>query len=151
MRASHCIAGVACLAALGTPVSAQLVAAQQLSQTDSTVTRYCTAWETVDPAARDAILAEVWAESGEYVDPQPVRVTGRAALAAEIIRFQRENPGSRFRCSAVQAHHEFVRYAWVMVGADGAERFQGMDFGELDSAGRLVRIVSFFGAGPLIK
>ena len=151
MRASHCIAGIVCLAVLGASVREQSVFAQQISQADSTVARYCAVWGTIDPAAREAILAEVWAESGEYVDPQPTRVTGRAALAAEIVRFQRENPGSRFRCGTVQAHHGYVRYAWVMIGADGAERFQGMDFGEFDPAGRLVRIVSFFGAASLIK
>ena len=151
MRTPNCIAVVACLAILVTSVSEQAVSAQQLSQADATVARYCAAWATVDPSAREALLAEVWSESGEYVDPQPVRVTGRTALTAEILRFQRAYPGSRFRCGPVQAHHNYVRYAWAMVGADGVERFQGMDFGEFDSDGRLVRIVSFFGAAPSIS
>lgn len=151
MRISHFVAGAACLAAFELPAHAQAAAARQPSLADTVVARYCAAWGTVDRAAREALLAEVWAEGAEYVDPQPVRVTGRNALTGEILRFQRENPGSSFRCNATQGHHGFVRYTWVMVGANGAERVQGMDFGEINSAGRLVRIVSFFGAPPSSK
>jgi hypothetical protein len=105
----------------------------------------------VDRGAREALLEEVWAEGAEYVDPQPVRVTGRAALTAEIIRFQRGNPGTTFSCSVTQAHHGFVRYTWVMVRANGAQGFRGMDFGELNPAGQIVRIVSFFDEPPSTK
>lgn len=151
MRLSHCIAGLAYLGALGTPAHAQSPPAQQRSPADTVVAGYCAAWETADRGAREALLAEVWAEGAEYVDPQPVRVTGRDALAAQILGFQRDNPGTTLRCSATQVHHGFVRYTWVMVGAYGAEGFRGMDFGELNSAGQLVRIVSFFGAPPSTK
>lgn len=151
MRMSVFIAAMSCLAAFGLPAQAQLAPGPQPSLADTVVTRYCAAWGTVDPAARDALLSDVWAEGAEYVDPQPVRVTGRKALTGEILRFQRENPGTTFRCSATQTHHSFVRYTWVMVGANGAEGFRGMDFGEINSAGRLVRIVSFFGAPPSTK
>lgn len=65
-------------------------------------------------------------------------------MAAEIVKFQQQFPGAHFRCNAIRAHHGFVGYTWSMVMADGTERFKGMDFGEIDSAGRLVRIVSFF-------
>ena len=78
------------------------------------------------------------------MDSQPVRITGREALAAEIVKFQQQFPGAHFRCNAVRGHHGFVGYTWLMVMADGTERFSGMDFGEIDTAGRLVRIVSFF-------
>jgi hypothetical protein len=123
----------------------------QPSLADSVVARYCAAWGTVDRAAREALLTEVWAEDGEYLDPQPVHATGRTALNAEILKFQRAFPGATFRCDVAQVHHSFVRYTWVMVGADAAEGFQGMDFGEINSAGQLVRIVSFFDAPPAAK
>jgi SnoaL-like protein len=148
MRISVSIAVMSCLAAFDLPAHAQPAPAPQPSLADTVVTRYCAAWGTVDPAAREALLSEVWAEGAEYVDPQPVRVAGRKALTGEILRFQRENPGTTFRCSATQAHHNFVRYTWVMVRANGAEGFRGMDFGEINSAGRFERIVSFFGAPP---
>jgi hypothetical protein len=148
MRSSNCVAGLICLGALIQSTDAKSIPGQPGSPADGVVAHYCAAWSTVDQAARDALLAEVWADDGEYVDPQPVRVTGRAAITSQILRFQHDFPGTSFRCGAVQAHHGFVRYTWVMIGLDGTAGFHGMDFGEINSDGRLVRIVSFFDAAP---
>lgn len=115
---------------------------------NSVVSRYCDAWSKTDPMERKAAVAEVWAENGEYLDSQPVRVTGREALESEILKFQQQFPGAGFRCTAVRTHHDFVGYTWTMVRPDGSTLMQGMDFGELDSTGRLVRIVSFFDMPP---
>ena len=147
MKGFHRLAVMGCFAVLATTVNAQS-SADQPTTADSTIARYCAAWSTTDPQARKSLLADSWSDNGEYVDPQPVRVSGRSALNNEILRFQKENPGSSFRCGKAQTHHRFVRYSWVMVGPDGAERFQGMDFGEINPAGRIIRIVSFFGAAP---
>lgn len=144
MRALFFAFAFSCLAAWYQPAYAQSESAHELSQARSVVSRYCSAWSTADPAERKLVVAEVWAEQGEYLDSQPVHVTGREALDAEIVKFQQQFPGAHFRCDAVRAHHGFVGYTWSMVMVDGTERFKGMDFGEIDSAGRLVRIVSFF-------
>ena len=123
---------------------AQSTSVSELSSAESVVSRYCDAWSEADPAKREIAVAAVWAERGEYMDSQPVHVTGREALAAEIVKFQQHFPGAHFRCEAVRAHHGFVGYTWLMVMADGTERFRGVDFGEIDADGRLIRIVSFF-------
>lgn len=116
----------------------------ELASAKSVVARYCSAWSEVDPANREIAIAAIWGERAEYMDSQPVHLTGREALVAEIVKFQQQFPGAHFRCDAVRAHHGFVGYTWSLVMTDGTERFSGMDFGEIDSAGRLVRIVSFF-------
>lgn len=144
MRTLHFTIVLCCFAPWCHPAHAQSESAHELSRAQSVVSRYCNAWSTVDPAERKRAVAEVWAERGEYLDSQPIRVTGREALAAEIVKFQQQFPGAHFRCEAVKAHHGFIGYTWSMVMVDGTERFKGMDFGEVDSAGRLVRIVSFF-------
>jgi hypothetical protein len=144
MRAPFLILAIASCVFSPHVAHAQGAAADELSRAKALVSRYCGAWSKVDPAERDRAVSEVWAEQGEYMDSQPVRVTGRDALAAEIVKFQRQFPGAQFRCTAVRAHHGFVGYTWSMVMADGTEAFQGMDFGEVDPAGRLARIVSFF-------
>jgi hypothetical protein len=133
-----------CFAAWCQPAYSQSVSAPELSLAKSVVSRYCSAWSKVDPAERKLTVEEVWAERGEYLDSQPIHVVGRKGLAAEIGKFQQQFPGAHFRCDTVRAHHGFLGYTWAMVMADGTERFKGMDFGEIDSAGRLVRIVSFF-------
>ena len=147
MQNLHHSTVAACLALISATANAQSPKDRD-TVAGSTIARYCAAWSTTDPQARESLLAGVWSENGEYVDPQPVRVSGREALNTEILRFQKENPGSGFRCGEAQIHHGFVRYAWAMVGPDGKDRFQGMDFGELDAAGRIVRVVSFFGVAP---
>ena len=144
MRALCFALAFSCFAAWCHPAHAQSESARELSLAKSVVSRYCNAWSTVDPAERELAIAEVWAERGEYLDSQPIHIMGRKALAAEIVKFQQQFPGAHFRCSDVRAHHGFVGYTWSMVMADGTERFKGMDFGEIDTAGRLVRIVSFF-------
>lgn len=144
MRTLYFCLAFSCFAAWCQPARAQGESARELSLARSIVARYCDAWSIVDLDEREQAIADVWAERGEYLDSQPVHVTGREALAAEIVKFQRQFPGAHFRCSAVRSHHGFVGYTWSMVMADGTERFTGMDFAEIDPEGRLVRIVSFF-------
>lgn len=148
MRATCLTLTVCGLVAWCQPACAQGASADELSLARAVVSRYCDAWSVVDPAERELVVAEVWAERGEYLDSQPVQARGRDALAAEIARFQQQFPGASFRCNAVQSHHGFVGYTWSMVMADGSEGLSGMDFGEIDSSGRLVRIVSFFEMPP---
>lgn len=148
MRVLCFVFAVSCLAASNDTVFGQSETAQEPSLAKSLVSRYCQAWSTVDPAERKRAVADVWAEHGEYLDSQPVHAKGREGLVAEIVKFQQQFPGARFRCEGVQTHHGFVGYTWSMVMADGTERFKGMDFGELDADGRLVRIVSFFDMPP---
>lgn len=148
MRALCLAVAISSVATWSHAAHSQEMSPHGLSSASSVVSRYCNAWGETDPDKRMLAVADVWAEQGEYIDAQPVRVTGRGALAAEIVKFQQQFPGARFRCSAVRTHHGFVAYTWVMAMADGTERFEGMDFGELDAAGRLVRIVSFFDMPP---
>lgn len=149
MKSAHLLAVMAFLV-IAAEANAQSPADQETTA-DSTIARYCAAWGTTDPKARNSLLMESWSDNGEYIDPQPVRVSGRSALNNQILRFQKEFPGSSFRCDKAQTHHAFVRYSWAMVGPDGTERFKGMDFGELNAAGRIVKIVSFFDAAPAAK
>lgn len=148
MRALCLAVAISSVSAWSPAAHAQDLAPSELSKAKAVVSRYCSAWSETDPARRKLAVEEVWAARGEYIDAQPVRVRGRDALAAEIVKFQQQFPGARFRCDAVRTHNGFVAYTWAMAMADGTERFEGMDFGELDAEGRLVRIVSFFDMPP---
>jgi hypothetical protein len=62
---------------------------------------------------------------------------------------QQQFAGHRFRrASAVDAHHDHLRFAWELVGPDGAVALTGLDVGELAADGRLKRITGFFGELP---
>jgi hypothetical protein len=116
--------------------------------TEETARAYVLAWATSDEMARLALLDQCWAEGGVYCDPLS-KVEGRRALSDHIAGFQRSRPGFRIPlASGVDAHHEFLRFRWVMV--DSARNFvmEGFDVGELAADGRLQRITGFFGPFP---
>ena len=118
---------------------------------DDAVIAYCGAWNAVDRAERDRLLAEVWAPDGEYTDSNPTRTVGRAALSDTIAALQKRYPGARFRCSAPQTHHAYMRTTWVLRRPDKTEVARGEDFIERGDDGRIRRVTGFFGDAPAIK
>ncbi|MCU1345956.1 MAG: hypothetical protein JWL70_2222, partial [Acidimicrobiia bacterium] len=50
------------------------------------------------------------------------------------------------RTTAVDAHHQFVRFGWELVGPDGVVALEGVDLAELNDDGQLQRVTGFFGA-----
>jgi hypothetical protein len=101
-----------------------------------------------DPASRTPVFERVWAPEGRLVDP-PLTGDGRAGLGAVAEAVAAQFPGHRFRrTSGIDAHHDVLRYAWELVGPDGAVAVAGIDVGRLDGSGRLVEIAGFFGELP---
>jgi hypothetical protein len=142
----------AALGALLITVAARPAAAEHAVLTpDSAVAAYCQAWGTADRAARERLIAQVWAPDGIYIDPEPTVAKGRRALSDAIATFLRSYPGGHFRCSAPQVHHRAMRVTWVLLRPDGTQWTQGgTDFGELAADGRIRRIVGFFGPPPAV-
>ncbi len=113
----------------------------------ATVHRYDEVWAEPDQAARLAVLSEIWAENGVYVDPEvPNGVVGAAALSDFITTSFDEMPGL-----AIKATTELVVlgdrgwYRWEATTADG-ETFDGVDFVEFDTDGRIGRLTNFYDA-----
>ena len=53
------------------------------------------------------------------------------------------------RTTGVDTHRQFARYGWELVDASGTAAVSGTDVVEIDDAGRLVRVIGFFGdLGP---
>jgi len=140
------LAGLAVLGLSG-PVRAQPAAA---SKPASAVNDYCAAWSVTDRAARDRMLARVWAADGVYSDPGPTYVTGVAGLSGAIAEFQRQYPGTHFRCSTPQAHHNFMRVTWILLRQNGTPVTHGVDIYDMAKDGRIQRIVGFFGDPPAV-
>lgn len=109
------------------------------------VTLYTKAWSQPERALRQILLDQAWAEDGTYTDPT-AHVAGRTALVDHIGEFFEEFPGAHFVVtSAIDAHHQSLRFTWRMLLADGKVFVEGTDFGELSPDGKLHRIVGFFG------
>jgi hypothetical protein len=112
------------------------------------VGQYVAAWHEPDPGVRGALLGACWAVDGVYCDPLG-RAEGRDGLSALIASFRERLPGTRIDLdSGVDEHDGYLRFAWRMLAPDGAVTLEGVDFGEVDDAGLLRRIVGFFGPLP---
>ena len=106
------------------------------------------AWTEPDAGRRADLVAQVWSEDGRLIDP-PFVGEGHAGITEMGALVQQHYPGHRFRrTSEVDAHHDYLRFAWELVGPDGAVALSGVDVGELGGDGRLRRITGFFGELP---
>ncbi len=112
---------------------------------DETVAVYCAAWGEPDAAKRRQMLQRVWAPEGTYMDPIS-QTKGVDGLVERINGFQSKLPGGQIvPSSRVDVHHNVLRFAWRLVGPDGAILNEGMDFATLAADGRLQSVVGFFG------
>ena len=119
-----------------------------MSDIEAIVQAYGAAWADVGKSERRRLLDFAWSERGIYQDPT-VEIVGRDALEAHIAEFQKRSPDSKIALtSRAQYHHGRVHFTWAVIRADGTTTLEGRDFGELDSEGRLCRIVGFFGPPP---
>jgi hypothetical protein len=116
----------------------------------ATVDTYLRAWTEPDAGRRAALIESAWCADGRLVDP-PLTAEGHAGISDLAAALQAQFPGHTFRrVSGVDAHHDQLRFAWELVGPDGAVALTGLDVGEVAPDGRLVRIAGFFGDVPAL-
>ena len=146
------ILAVALAIGCGMPLGAQQPRMDKETQAkiDDTIAAYAAAWGEPDVAKRRELLEKAWATDGVYIDPT-AHVEGREALVQHISGFLKSLPGHRIEAtSRTDVHHNQLRFSWRLLKPDGSVLTEGMDFGALDSAGRLTRIVGFFGPFPAL-
>jgi ketosteroid isomerase-like protein len=116
-----------------------------MTDINATIDTYLEFINETDADARAAAVAKVWAEDAQWVDP-PLEATGHAALADMVGTIFEHYPAHTFRrTSAVDAHHDVVRFSWELVGPDGAVAFNGLDVVLLAADGRIQRVTGFIG------
>ena len=85
----------------------------------ATVDTYLAAWNARDPARRAELIAEVWSEEGQLIDP-PLAAKGRQAISEMAEAMHQHYVDHHFtRVSDVDSHHGSLRFAWQLVGPDG--------------------------------
>lgn len=113
------------------------------AEVEHAVLGFVAAWNEDDPDRLWELLEKYWAEHGIVVSNYET-IISRNSLYEHILRFRRDNPGTRcVLTSGVEQHHDFFRFAVVTVGPDGRRAGPALDVGELDSDGRIDRIISF--------
>ena len=112
---------------------------------------YLEAYGEVDADRRQKLVELAWDPNGRLVDP-PLAAEGHDAISEQAVAVKTHFPGHSFRrTTGIDAHHEFVRFGWELVGPDGAIAIAGYDVGELAEDGRLRRITGFFGDPPALE
>ena len=114
----------------------------------ATVDAYFAMWNEADTRKRARHIKEAWADNGRYVDPSR-DAEGHAALS-EMVEVARDQfPGFTLRRSTgIDAHHDYLRFAWQAVAPDGSVPLAGIDVGVLAPDGRLQKITGFVGDLP---
>jgi len=121
---------------------------------EKAVDQYFEAWNARDFNVRAAALQGACAADVEYTDSK-ADVKGQQALSdmMEAVQTQVAKQHATFsfrRTSTVDEHHGRLRFNWALQGHDGAVLLAGVDFGQIDDAGRLRVIVGFFGETPVV-
>ena len=119
-----------------------------MTEITATIDTYLAAWNETDAARRLQLVQQAWADDGCLTDP-PLAAEGHTAISEMAAALHGQFPGHRFRrASAIDMHHDALRFAWELVAPDGSVALAGMDVGHLAADGRLRRITGFFGPLP---
>jgi hypothetical protein len=119
-----------------------------ISTLERMVDAHLAAYAEPDAAVRTAAIRDIWSLEGRLVDP-PMEARGHAGISDLAATLLSQFPGHRFeRSTAVDTHHEFLRYGWRLLGPHGTAVLEGVDFLQVDVDGRIARIVGFFGSQP---
>jgi len=106
---------------------------------------YLAAWNERDEQRRAELIERAWAPDGKLIDP-PFDGEGHEGISQMASVMHEHYAGHRFeRSSGVDMHHDHLRFAWKLVGPDGAVAVSGIDVADLAQDGRLARVVGFFG------
>ena len=109
---------------------------------------YLAAWNERDDARRAELIERAWAPDGRLIDP-PFDGEGHDGISQMAAVMHEHYDGHSFeRTSGVDMHHQHARFAWKLVGPDGAVAVEGIDVADLAEDGRLARVVGFFGELP---
>ncbi|GLY70132.1 nuclear transport factor 2 family protein [Amycolatopsis taiwanensis] len=110
--------------------------------------RYLATWNETDPAARRALVDELYTVDGRYVDPL-VDAEGRDAIDATLAAVQAQFAGMVFSLGgSVDGHHDVARFTWNL-GPAGAEPIVvGFDVVALTEDGRIRQVHGFLDKVP---
>ena len=107
------------------------------------IAAYTDAWNAPDDTASRAKLKAVWRDDSIYTDPT-VSVTGVDVLVRHIAGVRTRRRNTRIvLTSAIDAHHDVLRFSWQRVNADGSLVIGGIDIAMIKD-GYIGRMIGFF-------
>ena len=117
---------------------------------EDVIAEYSAAWSQTDPAARMQMLRRTVVADVPYCDPG-AQVVGLDALSSVFAGVQEQFPGAVLvRTSAVDSHHDCIRFAWAFLDPAGDTLLEGIDVCTLADDNRIASFTVFFGPLPAL-
>lgn len=111
----------------------------------ATVEAYLDVWNEADDDARAERARRVFTDDAHLADPL-IDATGPNAIAAAIGALRTQMPDHGLtRTSALDTHHDVVRFSWTVNAPDGTVAVAGLDILAVDPSGRIRSSIAFFG------
>lgn len=105
-------------------------------------------WNSRDPVEKERLAKDALEHNVHFADPSH-NIIGREAFLEMVKRVQDRIPGAIYsRASRVDVQNNFCRYHWA-IHLDRKLFLEGFDVTEINDAGRVVKVLGFF--GPLEK
>jgi hypothetical protein len=112
------------------------------------VARYLAVWNETDPAARRALIDDLYTADAGYIDPL-VEAHGHDAIDGCVDAAQAQFPGLVFSLvGPVDSHHRQARFSWGLGPRDGEPLVIGFDVVVTDEHDRLTRVHGFLDKVP---
>jgi hypothetical protein len=101
-------------------------------------------WNTTDQAEQRALVEAALEANVHFVDPNH-NLIGHEAFLKMVAEVQARLRGAVYsRASRIDMQHNHCRYHWA-IHVSGAKVVDGFDMTEVNDAGRIVKVVGFFG------
>jgi hypothetical protein len=106
--------------------------------------RMLAVWNSSDDAEKHALCDAALEHNVHFVDPNH-NIVGRAAFLAMVASVQKLIPGAVYsRASQIDCQNNHCRYHWAIHQGDKL-LMSGFDVAEINDAGKVVKVVGFFG------
>lgn len=101
-------------------------------------------WNTTDEEDKSARVGAALEHNVHFVDPNH-NIIGQDAFLKMVTATQSKIPGAVYqRTSDVGFQNNFCRYHWA-IHLDGKLLMTGFDVTEVNDAGKIVKVIGFFG------
>lgn len=106
--------------------------------------RMLAVWNSDDEAEKRALTEAALENNVHFVDPNH-NIMGREAFLAMVRQVQSGIPGAVYsRASEIGFQNNFCRYHWA-IHRDDELLMPGFDVTEVNDAGKIVKVIGFFG------
>ncbi len=108
------------------------------------LSRMMAIWNSEDPAEKQAWVTEALEHNVHFVDPNH-NIIGRDAFLRMVDETQKKIPGAVYaRASEIGFQNNFCRYHWS-IHLNGKCLMTGFDVVEVNDAGKILKVIGFFG------